>query len=150
MMKNIILFVAFITCACFLHAQNNKPTDDQQKAITSLIDKYSEAREKKDTALLKVILTEDVDQLVSTGEWRNGIAASVEGMLKSSASTPGTRTLTIEKTRMLTSTSAIVDCRYEIQNTNGTIRKMWSTFVVVENEGMWKISAIRNMLPAGG
>jgi uncharacterized protein (TIGR02246 family) len=149
-MKNIILLATFISCVCFVHAQNNKPTCDQQKAITSLIDKYSAAREKKDTALLKAILAEDADQLVSTGEWRNGITASVKGMLKSSASTPGTRTLSIDKTRMLTAACAIVDCRYEIQNADGTIRKMWSTFIVVEHEGAWKISAIRNMLPAVG
>lgn len=123
-------------------------TDNQRKAIATLIDQYSEAREKRDTALLKNILTMAVDQLVSTGEWRNGIEASVQGMLKSSANTPGTRTLIIEKTRMLTPNSAIVDCRYGIQNADNTTRKMWSTFIVVMDSGKWKISAIRNMLPA--
>ena len=130
----------------FLNAQNNPA--DEQKAITSLIDKYSEAREKRDTALLKTILTKDVDQLVSTGEWRNGITASVEGMLKSSASSPGTRTLHVENIRMLSPNSAIVDCKYEIQNKDGTMRKMWSTFVVLSDDKIWKITAIRNMLPA--
>ena len=119
------------------------------KDISLLIDKYSEAREKRDTVLLKNILTGDVDQLVSTGEWRNGITASVKGMLRSSASSPGTRTLNVEKIRLLTANSAIVDCKYEIQNADGTPRKMWSTFVVVSEKGVWKISAIRNMLPTG-
>ena len=123
-------------------------TDNQQKAIAALIDNYSNAREKRDTVLLKDILTTDVDQLVSTGEWRNDIESSVQGMLKSSASTPGTRTLKIEKTRMFTSNSAIVDCRYEIQNADNTTRKMWSTFIVVMDNNKWKISAIRNMLPS--
>jgi hypothetical protein len=98
--------------------------------------------------LLKTILTEDVDQLVSTGEWRNGISASVQGMFKSSAEKPGTRTLSIDKIRMFNASSAIVDCKYEIQNNDGTGRKMWSTFIVVYNKKIWKISAIRNMLPA--
>jgi hypothetical protein len=31
---------------------------------------------------LKKILTPDVDQLVSTGEWRMAISAAVAGMLK--------------------------------------------------------------------
>ena len=137
-----------VTGILFIYGQNSTPDEHQRKAITSLIDQYAEAREKRDTALLKAILTTDVDQLVSTGEWRNGIDASVKGMLKSSASTPGTRTLHIEKARMLTPNSAIVDCRYEIQNTNNTTRKMWSTFIVVADKGVWKISAIRNMLPA--
>jgi hypothetical protein len=148
-MKNIFLLLLFnATGTLFLQAQNI-PNDKQKKDISSLIDQYSQAREKRDTILLKNILTIDVDQLVSTGEWRNGIASSVQGMLKSSANTPGTRTLTIDKIRMFNSTCAIVDCKYEIQNTDGTLRKMWSSFIVVSDKGIWKISAIRNMLPAG-
>ncbi|MBA4057366.1 MAG: DUF4440 domain-containing protein, partial [Marivirga sp.] len=104
---------------------------------------------KRDTLLLKSILTTDVDQLVSTGEWRNGITASLKGMLSSSANSPGTRTLTIEKIRLLNPDNAIVDCKYEIQNQDGTPRKMWSTFIVVSEKKAWKISAIRNMLPSG-
>jgi len=86
--------------------------------------------------------------LVSTGEWRVGINAAVEGMMKSSANSPGTRTLHIEKIQALSATSAIVDCRYEIQNTDGSARKMWSTFIVIADKKTWKIRSIRNMLPA--
>ena len=124
------------------------PADKQKKDIHELIDNYSKAREKRDTILLKNILTTDVDQLVSSGEWRNGVAASVKGMLNSSANSPGTRTLTVDKLRMLNASSAIVDCKYEITNVDNTTRKMWSTFIVISNQGVWKISAIRNMLPA--
>jgi uncharacterized protein (TIGR02246 family) len=148
-MKNIFLFLLLnLTGILFLYGQHNTPDDHQRKAITSLIDQYAEAREKSDTILLKNILTIDVDQLVSTGEWRIGIGASVQGMLKSSANSPGTRTLRIENIRMFNPTTAIVDCRYEIQNTDGTMRKMWSTFLVVAEKKIWKISAIRNMMPA--
>ena len=129
-------------------ALSQDSSSKQQKAFAAFIDQYSEARENRDTALLKAILTTDVDQLVSTGEWRNGIESSVQGMLRSSANAPGTRTLKIEKTKMLTPNSAIVDCRYEIQNADNTTRKMWSTFIVVMDNGKWKISAIRNMLPS--
>ena len=148
-MKRILLLLAFTALALSLYAQATTPTDQQRKEISSLIDKYSEAREKRDTILLKSILTSDVDQLVSTGEWRNGIDASVKGMLNSSASSPGTRTLTVEKLRMLGSDNAIVDCRYEIQNAGATTRRMWSTFIVVLRQKTWKIGAIRNMLPSG-
>ena len=149
-MKNIILLLSFtIIATLFLNGQKIILGDKQKKEIYSLIDKYSQAREKRDTILLKSILTPDVDQLVSSGEWRNGINASVQGMLNSSATSPGTRTLTIDKIRLLSENSAIVDCKYEIQNTgNNTSRKMWSTFLIVAHEGTWKISAIRNMLPA--
>jgi hypothetical protein len=120
----------------------------QQKEITKLIDQYSLAREKSDTVLLKAILTPDIDQLVSTGEWRIGIKAAVDGMLKSSANSVGKRTLTIDKIQMLTPASAVVDCRYEIEQPDGNIRKMWSTFIVVGEKDAWKIRSIRNMLPS--
>ena len=93
-MKYFFLFLFLnVTGVFFLYGQQNMPDIHQRKAITSLIDNYSLAREKSDTALLKTILTTDVDQLVSTGEWRNGIGAAVKGMLKSSGNRPGTRTL---------------------------------------------------------
>ena len=148
-MKSLVLFLLLnLAGGFFLCAQDNEPDDNQRKAITSLIDQYQESREKMDTTLLKTILTTDVDQLVSTGEWRNGKTAAVQGMLKSSAGSPGTRTLQVDKIRMINSTSAIVDCRYEIQNAGEPTRKMWSSFIVVIDQKKWKISAIRNMLPA--
>ncbi len=149
-MKNIflLLLLGMAVTSC-VYSQNVLPDDKQKRNIYSLIEKYSQARETRDTLLLKEILIKDVDQLVSTGEWRNGIDASVRGMLNSSASSPGTRTLTIEKIRLLNPNCAIVDCKYDIQNTEGTTRRMWSTFIVVSIRGSWKISAIRNMLPSG-
>lgn len=148
-MKPILLLPLFmVTCVSFLNAQQSLPDETQKKDISHLIEQYSQARENRDTVLLKNILTADIDQLVSTGEWRHGVAASVKGMQNSSASRPGTRTLTVDKIKMLDRTTAIVDCRYEIQNPNGSARRMWSTFVVVSRKGTWRIAAIRNMLPA--
>ncbi len=144
--------LTFLSCFMFfsglLRGQANLPDAKQQLTFASLIDKYSEAREKRDTILLRSILATDIDQLVSNGEWRQGIDASVKGMLNSSASNPGTRALTIDKMRMLGPDNAIVDCRYEIQNADGKPRRMWSTFILIASQGNWKISAIRNMLPA--
>ena len=147
-MKYLLLILFCAGASKMSMAQQKEPSDKQKKDITALIDKYSLARENKDTVLLKAILMQDVDQLVSTGEWRNGVQSSVKGMLRSSAATPGTRTLTVDKIRLVSSSSAIVDCRYEIKNDDGSLRKMWSTFVVVSEKGSWKISAIRNMLPS--
>lgn len=148
-MKKFVLFFSLnLACIFFLYGQNDAPSVQQRKAIIFLIDQYSEAREKRDTVLLKAILTTHVDQLVSTGEWRNGIVTAIQGMQKSSAESPGTRTLRIHKIRMLNATTAIVDCKYEIQNTDSSIRRMWSTFIVVDEKKTWKISAIRNMLPS--
>ena len=148
MKKTALLLLSHLVCIIVLYGQDVTVNEKQQKAITSLIDQYSQAREKRDTTLLKTILTPGVDQLVSTGEWRIGLNAAVEGMMRSSANSPGKRTLHVEKIQIITPSSAIVDCRYEIQNTDGTVRKMWSTFTVVEDKKTWKITAIRNMEPA--
>ena len=118
------------------------------QSITFFIDQYSNAREKRDTVLLKTILTTDVDQLVSTGEWRNGISDAVQGMLKAPPIAREQERCRLNKIRMLNPTTAIVDCKYEILNTDSTMRRMWSTFIVVAEKEAWKISAIRNMLPA--
>ncbi len=148
-MKHIFLILVLQFGAFFfVYSQDTTFTNQQRKAITDLIDQYAQARERSDTVLLKAILTPDIDQLVSTGEWREGIRSAIEGMLRSSANSPGTRTLSVAKIQKLNSTTAIVDCRYEIQNTNGSTRKMWSTFIVVMDKKAWKIRSIRNMLPA--
>jgi ketosteroid isomerase-like protein len=149
-MKSIFFFTVLnLMVAPFVYAQKKISDDKQKQDISTLIDNYSLAREKKDTVLLKSILTTDIDQLVSSGEWRNGIQGSVNGMLRSSASNPGSRKLIVEKIRFLNKESAIADARYEIQNKDGTTRKMWSTFIVVYQKNSWKITAIRNMLPTG-
>lgn len=148
-MKNILILLLLsnfvVTNLC---AQEITPSKKQTKDIHSLIDDYSQAREKKDTLLLRSILTENLDQLVSSGKWRKGKKESMTGMLQSSENNPGTRTLKIENIRLLNPQCGIVDARYEIKNTDGTSRKMWSTFMVVFQNSEWKITAIRNMLPA--
>ncbi len=148
-----IVFIFILILFLFvpgIFAQDATTKNKKDLEIYALIDQYSLARERRDTVLLKNILMYDVDQLVSSGEWRMGIQASVSGMLQSSAGSPGTRTLKVEKVRFLHSKCAVADAKYEIQNANGTPRKMWSTFVLVRHKGVWKISAIRNMLPTEG
>lgn len=68
-MKQLVIFLFMGTLAApFVRGQGTATKID--KPIYDLVDAYSEAREKKDTVLLKKILTTDIDQLVSTGEWR--------------------------------------------------------------------------------
>ncbi len=120
----------------------------EQKAFQELIATYAEARENQNVDLLKSILTEDIDQLVSSGEWRIGKETAVQGMKRSSQVNEGNRKLTVEKARLLTPHSAVVDARYQIISPEGETRNMWSTFIVVKEEGSWKIAGIRNMLPS--
>ena len=149
-MKTILLFILLSASGTLcLSAQELIVTEEQKQSIQTLISNYTQARENKDAALLESILTNDIDQLVSSGTWRKGKEESMKGMMRSSQSNPGTRTITVENIRLLTKDSGIADARYEIQNSDGTARKMWSTFIVVLDNNSWKISAIRNMLPAG-
>ena len=145
---SLFIFIILLVSVTVL-AQNSTPELKHKKEIYSLIENYTKSRETMDTILLKSILTTDVDQLVSSGEWRIGIEGAMKGMVRSSTSNPGDRTIKIEKIRFLNSESAIVDTKYEIQNADGTARKMWSTFVVVYRDDIWKITSIRNMKPAG-
>ncbi len=139
------LTAAFFCLLFYLPAFSQQ---DVNESITRLIADYAQARETQDTVLLSSILTDDIDQLVSSGEWRRGKEGAFKGMMRSSSGNTGTRTLTVEHIRLLSAKQAIVDARYEINQDNGSIRKMWSTFIVVKEKGKWKISAIRNMLPA--
>lgn len=146
-MKNISLFIAGILVFTLFNCTPKANVDEKQKQdIFVLIDKYVQAREKGDTVLLKSILSDDIDQLVSTGEWRTGKNESLNGMMGSSKNNPGKRTIKIEKIRLINPACGIADARYEIENPDGTARKMWSTFIVVNEKGAWKITAIRNML----
>jgi uncharacterized protein (TIGR02246 family) len=124
-------------------------SQDDRQAIIQLVDAYANARIQNDPDKIRSLFTSDADQLVSSGEWRHGMEALVEGMMRSTQNNPGDRTLTVETVRFMDRKSAIADARYEIKAPDGTlVRQMWSTFVTVRRKGRWKISAIRNMLPA--
>jgi len=147
-MKSLILSICIGAASNLAFAQDSGQLAKQEQEIYSLVDKYAQARETSDTTLLKSILMSDIDQLVSSGEWRRGLEGAFKGMMRSSSRNPGQRTLTVENVRFITSEAAIADARYEIKNSDGSVRKMWSTFVVVMEANSWKITAIRNMLPA--
>jgi uncharacterized protein (TIGR02246 family) len=149
-MKYLTILLLFqILTLPLLFGQDTGVDEKVRQEIYSLIDNYAEARDNKDSVLLRSILTPDVDQLVSSGEWRKGIQEAIEGMMRSSAVNPGDRKLAVENIRLLDPGTGIVDARYEIEGSNGPSRKMWSTFMVVFRENKWKITGIRNMLPTG-
>lgn len=147
-MKNLIFIVLLLfSISEPLFAQQGKPAEEVGKELYALIGQYNEARDNKDAMLLKTILTTEVDQLVSSGEWRIGIDQAIDGMMRSSAVNPGSRKLIVEKIRLFDQASGVVDARYEIESSEGPTRKMWSSFLVVFSEGRWKITGIRNMMP---
>ncbi|MBN7811127.1 nuclear transport factor 2 family protein [Algoriphagus sp. H41] len=142
----LLVLLALLPTLAF--CQVSRAEREEVPKINQLISDYSKARETRDTILLKEILTEDIDQLVSSGEWRNGLRAAIQGMMQSSTANPGTRTLEVEKIKFLSDEIALVDCRYLIKS-GETVRNMWSSFTLVFDKDRWKISAIRNMNPTG-
>jgi uncharacterized protein (TIGR02246 family) len=140
-----------IACALLLLCprQSQAQSSEDIAQIKELVDAYANARDGNNEDQIRALFTPDADQLVSSGEWRDGIDALVEGMMRSSRSNPGDRTLTVEKVRFLGLETALADARYEIKGSQGVPdRKMWSTFVVRKEQNHWKIAAIRNMLPS--
>src|SRR3954469_22191762 len=107
-----ILLVGLL-CVIPLFAQ------DDQAAIRGLVQKYLDAREKRDPKAVEALFTSEADQLVSSGEWRKGRDAVVKGTLASSDSTGGKRTINVETIRFLTKDTAIADGRYELVGITG-------------------------------
>ncbi len=147
------MFLNFVMMAMLLtlipwHGAQSGVTDDEA-AIREVVARYVDAREKIDPQAVGDLFTEDADQLVSSGEWRRGRPAMVQGTMASSRNNSGRRTVTVETVRMISSDVAIADGRYEIAPAGGgAVRRMWSTFILKRTDKGWRIAAIRNMLPA--
>ena len=134
-------------------AQNAPRGSADDGAVREIVRKYVDAREKRDAKLLEALFTADADQLVTTGEWRQGRDNVVRGGLASSQANPGSRQITIEAVRFVAPDVAIADGRYEIAQAAAP-RRMRTTFVVVRvaaasaaATNAWRIAAIRNMAP---
>jgi uncharacterized protein (TIGR02246 family) len=131
--------------------QGANPAKEDAAAVREIVRRYVDARERRDPRAIEALFTEDADQLTSSGQWRRGRGEVVKGTLASSQQTGGTRTITIETVRFPAPGVALADGRYEISGlAGGATRRMWTSFVLTRNEGGWRITAIRNMLPAGG
>jgi uncharacterized protein (TIGR02246 family) len=114
-----------------------------ETGVRKTVQAYVDARERQDPNAVEALFTADADQLVSDGTWRRGREAIVKGTLASSQRTGGQRTIAVESVRFVSPKLAVADGRY----TAGT-RQMWTSIWLVKEHGTWKISAIRNMLPA--
>lgn len=143
-------FATVLMLGLMLAPQTTKPAMPDESAIKDVVARYLAARDHRDAAAVGALFTQDADQLTSSGEWRRGREAIVQGTLLSSERTGGTRTITIETIRFPSANVAIADGRYELTSAQQARRSMWTSFVLVRGnrEGQWRISAIRNMLPA--
>ncbi len=144
-MRILISILTCLTMASFSAAQNA----GDEVSVRELVGKYAAARQSQDAKAIALLFTADADQLVSSGEWRRGRDELVRGMLESSRTNTGARTITVESVRFPISAVGIANARYEIAGVAGAeTRRMWSTFVCVKQGGVWRIAAIRNMLPS--
>jgi uncharacterized protein (TIGR02246 family) len=143
-----LAILCFIVSITPWFSQDNAVRKDEA-AIREVVSKYVDARERIDPKAVEELFTSDADQLVSSGEWRRGRDEVVRGTMASSSRTGGKRTITVESLRLLTPDVAIADGRYELTGlAGGATRSMWTTLVLKRTEKGWRISAIRNMLPA--
>lgn len=143
------LFFSFTVGLLCLHsvaAQSGGSSKDEA-AVRDMVKRYADARDLKDPKSIAALFTSHADQLVSTGEWRRGTDELVKGMLASSARETGKRVLEVDTVRFVAPGVAIADAKYEIGESNGERRRMWSTFVIRQTPEGWRIEAIRNMLP---
>jgi uncharacterized protein (TIGR02246 family) len=139
------LLTLLLVASSLLRAQS---TACDEAAVKEIVRKYVDARERMDPAATSALFTEDADQLTSSGEWRRGRPEVVKGSMASSQQTGGTRTIEVEGVRFPLPDVAVADGRYEIAGTAAGTRKMRTTFVMIRGKDGWRISAIRNMLPA--
>jgi len=142
-----IVAIGIVALLALIQPSGTSSADEA--AVRGLVQQYVDAREASDAEALQKLFTSEADQLVSSGEWRRGREAVVKGGLASSQQTGGRRALLVERVRFLASNVALVDARYELTGLQGgATRSMWATLIAVREASGWRITAIRNMLPA--
>ena len=147
-MRSLLVVLCSIAAGVVVHGQTPRAgAGNDEPAVREVVRKYVEARERSDADAIRALFTEDADQLTSSGEWRRGREAVVKGTLGSSATTVGTRTITIETVRFPAAGVALADGAYTIASA-GASRNMRASFVMVRSGTDWRITSIRNMLPA--
>lgn len=149
-MRILSALLCCLTLAAIGLAQtkSDKRSKDET-AIREVVAKYVDARERIDPKATEALFTAEADHLVSSGEWRKGREAVVSGSMASSRNSGGTRTIKVESVRFVSKDVAIADGRYELTGqAGGATRSMWTTLVLKREGKTWRITAIRNMLPA--
>ena len=149
-MSRLVMVVCCWAMWSGLAAAQNTPdagaSDD--KAVRDLVQRYVDARERRDAVALAALFTADADQFTTSGEWRRGRDAIVKGGLASSQRNPGTRSINVQSVRFIAPGVAVADGGYAIQGgADAAARPMWTTIVATRAADGWRIAAIRNALP---
>ena len=147
MLPSALLGLCLLSAASLL-TQGSTRLAAEEPAVREVIRTYVDARERADAAAVRALFTDDADQLTSSGEWRRGRDEVVRGSLASSKSNMGKRTITVDAVRFPAPDVALADGAYTIAAGDSGTRNMRTSFVLVKTSGAWRITAIRNMLPA--
>src|SRR4051812_42946978 len=107
-----VVALAFVAPIASQVAPAKSGGDDQ--AVREVVRKYVEAREARDPKAVAALFTADADQLVSSGEWREGRDKVVSGSLASTERSGGHREINVERVRLIAKDVAIADGRYSI------------------------------------
>jgi uncharacterized protein (TIGR02246 family) len=141
-------FVLLCSMLSVTYAPAQATNAADETAVRDIVQRYVDARERRDASALAALFTADADQFTTSGEWRRGRDAVVKGGLASSQRNPGTRSITVETVRFIAPGVAIADGPYGIRGGAATERSMWTTIVLARTPAGWRIAAIRNALPA--
>lgn len=144
-----ILLVCLLASAMTTAVRSQQPASRaaDEAAVREVVARYVAAREARDPAGVAGLFTTDADQFTTSGEWRRGRDQIRSGTAESSQRNPGSRWITVEAVRFVTTDVAIADGPYEIASGGAAARRMWTTIVLVRTADGWRISAIRNMAP---
>ncbi|HEX6997109.1 MAG TPA: SgcJ/EcaC family oxidoreductase [Gammaproteobacteria bacterium] len=148
-MRSVTLWALLVGEFLAVSAPAQPPPDRaaDEAAIREVVAAFIGTREANDAEALRALLTEDVDQQVTSGTTRVGREAVVEGSLASTRETGGRRSIRIETVRFLADDVAIADGPYDIVGRADGDRHYRTMMVLVREDGRWKIAAIRNMQP---
>jgi uncharacterized protein (TIGR02246 family) len=149
-MRAVSVCFALLGITIFVFAQGGTDHAAADHEIRDVLAQYVKARNTRDEAALSRLFAPDVDQLVSTGQWRHGRDELLRGAMQSSAKEAGNSAIDVVSVRLVGDDVAIADGRYQTTSAEGVVRKMWTAFVLRRTDAKWQIEAIRNMLPAPG
>ncbi|MEO7792054.1 MAG: SgcJ/EcaC family oxidoreductase [Vicinamibacterales bacterium] len=147
-MMTIVVALCAVSVSLSAQAPETTISSADDGAVRDVVRRYIDGRDARDAKAVAALFTADADQLVSSGEWRQGREQVVTGSLASSTQAGGRRSIEVERVRLVSRDVAVADGRYAITGGEGGDRRLWSTFVMIREAGGWRIAAIRNMLPA--
>ena len=139
------LLLMLVTAGVAAEAQDAADRSADESAIRQVTQDYIARRDEGDEAGLRALLTEKVDQRLTSGRMRLGRDDVVSGSLGSTQSSGGKRVITLNDFRFLGTDVAIANGNYDsLGRADGTDLYMRTTIVFWRVDGKWRIDAIRN------